>query len=85
MHSLCSKLNKLESKVKSGMFDSSLNKGDEDDSIILVDEGPDTPELSREISVKIRSRSGIQRFTMKKVCTTGTAFFNEVCHLMYAI
>ena len=69
---LCSKLNKLESKVKSGMFDSSLNKGDEDDSIILVDEGPDTPELSREISVKIRSRSGIQRFTMKKVCTTST-------------
>ena len=57
----CSNLQALQTKFQKGYFD------DDDDDIMIVDDLPSTPEAQKEISVKIRSRSGIQRFTMKKV------------------
>ena len=58
----CSNLESLKKKVESGVFDD-----DEDDVMILEDVPPCTPESQKEINVKVRSRTGIQRFLMKRV------------------
>ena len=62
----CSSLQRLQTKLKKGDFD------DDDDDVMIVDDLPATPETQKEISVKIRSRSGIQRFSIKKVCVLNT-------------
>ena len=72
MNTSCSNLETLKKKVESGVFDD-----DDDDVMILEEVLPDTPESQKEINVKVRTRTGIQRFLMKRVPVLTPPLYSE--------
>lgn len=57
----CSRLKSLSDKLQKGQF----TVEDDDDDCVVVEAA--TPDAEKEVLVKVKSRSGIQKFPMKKV------------------
>ncbi len=60
----CSNLKALEQKVQKGQYN---DAEEEDDDVMILEDIPNTPDAEKEIAVKVRLRSQLHKFPMKKV------------------